>query len=137
MKRKPNYHEYIKSTSWLSKHKGWLKASGYRCAAFPWLRLGRVGGRYHRYNIHHTHYKTLGHERLWWDVLPLSDFAHHWVVHGLLSGWKKPSQQQHYPNPLQSAFHCYCRLMMFFPLIAALVIVAMLAIAAYLQFVKP
>lgn len=113
MKRnKVNYHEYIKSDAWRGRHSKWLKSFGY-CAALPWLVLGKnPDGTYRAYNMHHTHYKTLGRERLWLDVVPLSIFAHDKIVHGILSGYKKPSEQKHYPNLPQQLFHAWCRLIM-------------------------
>jgi len=113
MKRnKTNYNEYIKSDAWRGRHPKWLKSFGY-CAALPWLILDRnPDGAYCSYNMHHTHYKTLGRDRLWLDVIPLSIFAHDKIVHGLLSGYKKPSEQKRYPNIFQRIFHAWCRLIM-------------------------
>ena len=104
------YSKYIRSKEWLGKHSNWLKSFN-SCAAFPFLHLGKSSRGYHRYNMHHTHYKTLGHERLWWDVVPLSIFAHQHIVHGVLSLYKRPSQQKVYPNLCQRLFHAWCRSM--------------------------
>lgn len=60
-----NYSSYITSTEWRSKHKEFLKASHYRCAFFPWVKVGKK----HRYNVHHMNYENLGSERLWVDVV--------------------------------------------------------------------
>ena len=101
---KMDYRSYITSTQWRSKHKDFLKASHYRCAFFPWVKVGKK----HRYNVHHMNYKNLGSERLWVDVVCLSPFAHSFIIHGLLSGFKRPSQQRSYPNTAQRLAHCWC-----------------------------
>jgi transposase-like protein len=36
-----NYNQYITSTEWRSKHKDFLKSSHYRCAFFPWVKVGK------------------------------------------------------------------------------------------------
>lgn len=51
-----NYSQYIVSSQWRSKHKEFLKRSHYRCAFFPFIKVGR--GK--RYNCHHMSYKNLG-----------------------------------------------------------------------------
>jgi hypothetical protein len=89
-----DYRSYITSTEWRSKHKDFLKSSHYRCAFFPWVKVGRK----HRYNVHHMNYENLGSERLWVDVICLCPFAHSFIIHGLLSSFKRPSQQRSYPN---------------------------------------
>jgi hypothetical protein len=109
-KPKPTYRTYISSDKWRSRHRPWLKQSGNRCSMFPWIRLGQVGGKYHPYDMHHTTYERLGKEKLWRDVLPLSPFAHDWVIHGILSGWKSAGKQKHYPNAAQRLAHAWCRL---------------------------
>jgi hypothetical protein len=53
---KMDYRSYITSTEWRSKHKDFLKSSHYRCAFFPWVKVGKK----HRYNVHHMNYKNLG-----------------------------------------------------------------------------
>ncbi len=63
-----DYQSYIKSDNWYSKHRTWLSAVGGHCTMFPWLR---VGGKGHRYTIHHMNYKNLGDEKLGRDVVPL------------------------------------------------------------------
>ncbi|MBW4692229.1 MAG: hypothetical protein KME27_10730 [Lyngbya sp. HA4199-MV5] len=60
--------------------------------------------------MHHLDYRNLGHETYWWDVLVLSPAAHDWLIHGLLSGWKRPRQQKHYPNLPQRLAHNWGRL---------------------------
>jgi hypothetical protein len=101
---KINYKHYIISTEWRSKHKDFLKTSHYRCALFPWVKVGKK----HRYNVHHMNYKNLGSERLWVDVICLCPFAHSFIIHGLLSGFKRPSQQKNYPNTAQRLAHAWC-----------------------------
>ena len=101
---KVNYREYITSTEWRSKHKDFLKASHYRCAFFPWVKVGKCK----RYNVHHLNYKNLGDERLWVDVVCLCPFVHNFIIHGLLSGFRRPSQQKNYPNTAQRIAHFWC-----------------------------
>lgn len=97
-----NYREYIISKEWRQKHKAWLVRSHYRCSMFPWLSLKKA------YNIHHMNYRNLGQEKLYRDVIPLSKFAHSFVIHGILSGFKRPSQQTKYPNKAQQIAHAWC-----------------------------
>lgn len=104
MSTRVNYKEYIVSDSWRSKHKGFLKRSHYRCSMFPFIQVGKKA----RYNIHHMNYMNLGSERLWIDVICLCPFAHSFIIHGLLSGFKRPSQQQNYPNAAQRLAHFWC-----------------------------
>jgi hypothetical protein len=99
-----NYRSYITSTEWRSKHKDFLKSSHYRCAFFPWVKVGKK----HRYNVHHMNYRNLRNERLWVDVICLSPFAHSFIVHGILSGFRRPSQQKNYPNIVQRLAHMWC-----------------------------
>jgi hypothetical protein len=101
---KMDYRSYITSTEWRSKHKDFLKDSHYRCAFFPWVKVGKK----HRYNVHHMNYENLGSERLWVDVICLCPFAHSFIIHGLLSGFRRPSQQRTYPNMVQRLAHCWC-----------------------------
>jgi hypothetical protein len=103
--QKVHYQTYIVSQEWRSHHPKWLKAVGYRCTLFPWIRIGK--GK--PYAIHHLHYRNLGHERLGRDVLPLSKFAHEKVVHGLLSNWKSAGKQRSYPNLSQQMMHEWMR----------------------------
>ena len=99
-----NYSSYITSTEWRSKHKDFLKSSHYRCAFFPWVNVGKK----YRYNVHHMNYKNLGNECLWVDVVCLSPFAHSFIIHGILSGFRRPSQQKNYPNTAQRLAHMWC-----------------------------
>ena len=84
-----HYRTYITSDNWYSKHLAWLKAVGYRCTMLPWIRIGK--GR--RYAIHHMNYKNLSNERLGRDVVPLSPFAHNFVIHGVLTWFKSAGKQ--------------------------------------------
>ena len=99
-----HYRTYITSDDWYSKHPAWLKAVGYRCTMFPWIRIGK--GR--PYAVHHMNYKNLGHERLGRDVVPLSPFAHNFVIHGVLAQFKSAGKQGNYPNLLQRTVHFWC-----------------------------
>lgn len=99
-----NYSQYIVSPEWRNKHKDFLKQARYRCAFFPLLKVGK--GK--RYNCHHMNYENLGSERLWIDVVVLHPFIHKWIIHGILSGFKRPSQQKSYPNVFQKTAHFWC-----------------------------
>lgn len=98
-----NYRDYIISPEWRNKHPDFLKRSRYRCA-FSLLRVGK--GK--RYNCHHMNYENLGDEELWRDVIVLHPWIHKWIIHGILSGFKRPSQQKNYPNLAQQAAHAWC-----------------------------
>lgn len=103
------YQEFILSPEWRDKHSIFLKASGYQCPV-TWQRIGKG----HKYNCHHLHYDRLyGSERFFFDVIPLSKFAHDKIAHGILSGFKRPSSQKVYPNTPQRIFNYYCRIMLF------------------------
>ena len=99
-----DYHTYIKSNNWYSKHRAWLSAVGDRCTMFPWVRVGNG----HRYAIHHMNYKNLGDEKLGRDVVPLCPFAHDYVIHGVLAGFKSAGKQRNYPNLAQRLIHFWC-----------------------------
>jgi hypothetical protein len=96
------YNDYIVSKEWRSKHKEWLVRSQYRCSMFPWINIKK------HYNIHHMNYSNLGNEKLYQDVIPLSHFAHRVIIHGILSGFKRPRKQKKYPNSYQQLAHCWC-----------------------------
>lgn len=113
-----DYHTYIKSNNWYSQHKGWLSAVGSRCTMFPWIRVGKG----HRYAIHHMNYKNLGNEKLGRDIVPLCPFAHDYVIHGILSGFKSAGKQRNYPNPAQRLMHFWCVQRCWFKGLLALVI---------------
>lgn len=98
------YSTYIKSRSWFDKHPDWLKTVGYRCTMFPWVRVGKG----HRYAVHHMHYRNLGNEQLGTDVIPLCPFAHNYIIHGILAGFKSAGKQQSYPNAPQRLIHFWC-----------------------------
>ncbi len=100
-----NYNEYIVSRQWYSKHPSWLKSVGHRCTMFPWVRIGYGKGGY---AIHHLHYSNLGQEKLGRDVVPLSRFAHDYIIHGILSGFKSAGKQRNYPNLAQRLAHIWC-----------------------------
>lgn len=101
---RPNYRDYITSDEWRSLHPVFLEKSRYRCSMFPWVRCGKK----YRYNVHHMNYDNLGDEQLWRDVIVLCPFAHTWIIHGILSGFKRPSKQKSYPNKYQRAVHLWC-----------------------------
>lgn len=104
----PNYREYITSAEWRDKHKGFLKRSRYRCA-FSFLPVGKtIKGKYFGYAIHHMNYENLSSEQLWIDVIALHPLIHRWIIHGILSGFKRPSQQKNYPNAAQRLAHFWC-----------------------------
>lgn len=71
---------------------------------FPWVRVGSG----HQYAIHHMNYKNLGDEKLGRDVVPLCAFAHDYVIHGILAGFKSAGKQRDYPNLLQRLVHFWC-----------------------------
>lgn len=115
-----NYAKYIVSIEWRDKHSYFLKHSHYRCAMFPWVKVGK--GK--RYNCHHMNYENLGSEQLWIDVVCLCPFAHNFIIHGLLSGFRRPSQQKHYPNKAQQLAHFWCCL----PVVVRAVFVVLLLV---------
>lgn len=103
-----DYKTYITSPEWRNKHKGFLKRAHYRCS-FSLLPIGKtIKGKYFGYAIHHMNYQRLGDERIWEDVIPLHPFIHRWIIHGLLSGFRRPSQQKNYPNKVQQLAHFWC-----------------------------
>jgi hypothetical protein len=99
---KADYKAYITSSEWRDKHKPFLKRSRYRCAFLPFLSLKK------RYNCHHMNYDNLGDEQLWVDVVCVHPWVHKWILHGILSGFKRPSQQKSYPNAAQRLAHYWC-----------------------------
>jgi hypothetical protein len=101
---KADYRRYITSSEWRNKHKEFLKRSHYRCSMFPFIKVGRKA----RYNVHHMNYKNLGDETLWVDVIVVCPFVHNFIIHGILSGFKRPSQQKNYPNKAQQLAHFWC-----------------------------
>jgi hypothetical protein len=48
------------------------------------------------------------HEQLWIDVVCVHPWVHKWILHGILSGFKRPSQQKSYPNTAQKLAHYWC-----------------------------
>ncbi len=101
---KADYRGYITSSEWRDKHKEFLKRSHYRCSFFPFIKCGNKA----RYNIHHCNYENLGNETLWVDVIVVCPFVHNFILHGLLSGFRRPSQQKNYPNAAQRLAHFWC-----------------------------
>lgn len=99
-----NYSSYIVSSEWRDKHKSFLKRSHYRCSFFPFIKCGKKA----RYNVHHMNYENLGNEQLWVDVIVVCPFVHNFILHGLLSGFRRPSQQKTYPNKAQQLAHFWC-----------------------------
>ncbi len=97
---------------------------------FPWIRCGKVGGKYHKYNVHHTNYKRLGSERYWLDVIVVSPFAH-WVIHRILGGADRVQHQRSkYPNGAQQLAHFWCRVPYLFKVAMILAVgLGLLAIA--------
>lgn len=119
-----NYNNYIKSRTWYGKHPQWLKIVNYRCTMFPWVRIGK--GKH--YAIHHMHYKNLGNERLGRDVVPLCTFAHNFIIHGILSGFKSAGKQHGYPNLVQRFVHFWCVQRLWFKLVIAVGAIAAILI---------
>lgn len=99
-----SYRSYITSELWYAKHPNWLKAVGYRCSLLPWVKIGK--GKLYR--IHHLNYQNLGNERLRRDVIPVCPFAHDFIIHGVLSGFKPAGKQREYPNSAQRLVHLWC-----------------------------
>lgn len=98
------YKDYIVSSEWRSRHPAFLRQSHYRCALLPWVKVGKG----HKYNCHHMNYRHLGDEQLWRDVVVLCPFAHSFIIHGILSGFKRPKEQRSYPNAAQKVAHFWC-----------------------------
>jgi hypothetical protein len=101
---KAGYRGYITSAEWRDKHKDFLKRSHYRCSFSPFIKCGKKA----RYNVHHMNYDNLGDETLWVDVIVVCPFVHNFILHGLLSGFRRPSQQKNYPNAAQRLAHFWC-----------------------------
>lgn len=84
---------------------------------FPWIQCGK--GK--PYRIHHMNYNNLGDETLWKDVIVLCPFAHDFIIHGILSGFKSAGKQNgKYPNRAQRVAHFWCCL----PLAMKLAVIA-------------
>lgn len=71
---------------------------------FPWIKIGNG----HLYALHHMNYRNLGNEKLGKDVVPLCPFAHNFVIHGILAGFKTAGKQRNYPNLAQRLVHFWC-----------------------------
>lgn len=65
-----DYHQYIQSQDWKDRKNHWIKLFGNKCIC------GNIGE-----NLHHRHYKSLGHEPP--HQLILLCKKHHMFVHGL------------------------------------------------------
>jgi hypothetical protein len=120
------YQTYLKSSAWKAKHPIWLNAVGNRCTMFPWITIGK--GK--PYIIHHLHYRNLGYEELGRDILPVSQFAHRQILHGLLSGWRLVPQQKQYPNLAQRAAHFWMSQRLWFK------VLLMLSLLGYVIWLK-
>ena len=94
------YRDRIQSQQWRQFSRACHDAVGGRCCLLPWLKAERQ-------SAHHLNYKRVGREWFWADALPLSRFAHHYIIHGLLSLGKRPSQQGRgkFPNYFQWVAH--------------------------------
>lgn len=68
--RSNRYNAYIKSKKWRRKSDRYLSISN--CCLFPWLKATHA---------HHLSYDNLEKETFWFDVLPLSRFAHKPIIH--------------------------------------------------------
>ena len=97
---------------------------------FPWIRCGKVKGKYHRYEVHHLHlgaYDRQGCERYLLDVIVLCPFAH-WIIHRLLGGAKQIRyQKSKFPNAAQRMAHAWCRL----PAVGKLVLVGTIVLLVW------
>ncbi|ETR71251.1 MAG: hypothetical protein OMM_08244 [Candidatus Magnetoglobus multicellularis str. Araruama] len=96
-----NYHIYIQSSQWRNK------ALFMKVLACIWRfsLLPLVFG-----DAHHIKYNNITKEIYLRDIVIIGPFVHSLVVHGILSGFKRPSQQKNYPNSLQSIVHFFYRL---------------------------
>jgi hypothetical protein len=101
---KADDRSYITSVEWRDKHKEFLKRSHYRCSFFQSIKCGKK----HRYSVHHMNYDNLGDETLWVDVIVVCPFVHNFIIHGLFSCFRRPSQQKNYPNTAQRLAHGWC-----------------------------
>lgn len=102
-----NYHEYIISPEWRSRHMEFLTRGKFRCAFMPWLTIGKKK----RYACHHMSYENLGQEIYSVDVIILHPWIHRFIVHGILSRFKSAGKQKTaYPNKAQKVFHGFCKL---------------------------
>ena len=102
------YQEVIHSQQWRNLQKSVLTLQGHRDPLFL-IPLGQCGGRYHKYNIHHMHYKFLGNDCWLGSVIAVSPFTH-WIIHNVLGLSSRAGSQKFlggYPNILQIIFHIY------------------------------
>ena len=96
-----NYNDYLNSSHWHNKTKAWRTIAFGRCAMFPFIR---------GYHCHHVSYKNFGNEKYKRDIVVLSPFAHKFIIHGVLSGFKRPNEQKKYPNIFQRIAHLWCQI---------------------------
>ena len=90
-----SYYSYIKSNKWKSKAKFFkLLACLYRLSPFPLIGYA-----------HHTNYNNLYRETYLKDIIIVGDLSHFLIIHGILSGFKRPGEQDYYPNRAQKIFH--------------------------------
>jgi len=90
-----NYAQYIRSNEWA------YKAMKFKIMACFWrLSLLPLFG-----HAHHIHYRNLGNEKYLRDIIIVGPFMHMTIIHGLLSLWQRPSEQQDFPNILQDLVH--------------------------------
>ena len=96
-----NYHVYLQSRQWREK-AGFIKflACIWRLSPLPFL-FG---------DAHHVKYKNLTKEIYLRDIIVVSPVIHILLIHGILSGFKRPGQQRRYPNVFQSMIHWLYRL---------------------------
>jgi len=95
------YHSYIKSDQWKDKATAIkLMACIWRLSPLP-LLFG---------NVHHVTYKNIGYERYLRDTIVISPITHMFIIHGVLSLFKRPGQQETYPNKGQKIFHMIYKL---------------------------
>ncbi len=105
------YREARKNGGWYKQHPRLLKEAGNKCQMFG-VPVGRVGGKYYPYQIHHLSraaYKRGTNVRLNKDVIVLCPFAHQFMFHCLLSGGKRTvGEQKVFPNFAQAFAMEWC-----------------------------
>jgi len=96
-----NYQIYMQSKQWRAKAL-FIKilACIWRCSFLP-LIFG---------DAHHVKYDNLTNELYLRDIVIVGPIVHILIIHGFLSGCRRPGQQENYPNTLQSMVHFFYRL---------------------------
>jgi hypothetical protein len=61
-------------------------------------------------DAHHVKYTNFTKELYLRDIIIVGPIVHMLVIHGILSGFKRPSEQIKYPNKAQSMIHWFYRL---------------------------